>query len=149
MANFVALAAARHALLQREGWDVEKQGLFGAPPIAVVVSDEVHVSVLKALSLLGLGRDRVQRAPTDTQGRMRPEFIPETKGPTIICAQVGHVATGTCDLIAEIRARAQEPKPGCILMEHLAYGRRWHQDALTWFMGCRKPTPGQPMPTSG
>jgi glutamate/tyrosine decarboxylase-like PLP-dependent enzyme len=108
MANFTALAAARHALLQRDGWDVEKQGLFGAPPITVVVGDEVHVSVLKALSLLGLGRDRVQRVPTDAQGRMRPQLLPEVRGPTIICAQVGHVATGACDPIAEICARAQE-----------------------------------------
>jgi glutamate/tyrosine decarboxylase-like PLP-dependent enzyme len=110
MANFTGLAAARHALLQREGWDVEKQGLFGAPPITVVVGDEVHVSVLKALSLLGLGRDRVQRVPTDAQGRMRPELLPQEKGPMIICAQVGHVATGACDPIAEICARAQETK---------------------------------------
>ncbi len=108
MANFTGLAAARHALLQREGWDVEKQGLFGAPPITVVVGDEVHVSVLKALSLLGLGRDRVQRVPTDAQGRMRPELLPEVAGPAIICAQVGHVATGACDPIAQICARAHE-----------------------------------------
>lgn len=79
MANFTGLAAARHALLQREGWDVEKQGLFEAPPITVVVGDEVHVSVLKALSFLGLGRDRVQRVPTDAQGRMRPELLPQEK----------------------------------------------------------------------
>jgi glutamate/tyrosine decarboxylase-like PLP-dependent enzyme len=108
MANFTGLAAARHALLQREGWDVERQGLFGAPPITVNVGDEVHVSVLKALTLLGLGRDRVQRVPTDDQGRMRPELLSEMKGPTIICAQVGHVATGACDPIAEICARGRE-----------------------------------------
>jgi len=108
MANFTGLAAARHSLLQREGWDVEGRGLFGAPPITVVVGDEVHVSVLKALSLLGLGRDRVQRVPTDDQGRIRPELLPEMKEPTIICAQVGHVATGACDPIAEICARARE-----------------------------------------
>jgi glutamate/tyrosine decarboxylase-like PLP-dependent enzyme len=108
MANFTGLAAARHSLLQREGWDVEGRGLFGAPPITVVVGDEVHVSVLKALSLLGLGRDRVQRVPTDDQGRIRHELLPEMKEPTIICAQVGHVATGACDPIAEICARARE-----------------------------------------
>jgi len=108
MANFTGLAAARHALLQREGWDVEKQGLFGAPPITVIVGDKVHVSVLKALSLLGLGRDRVRRVPTDAQGRMRPELLPRAKGPTIICAQVGHVATGACDPIAQICTGAHE-----------------------------------------
>jgi glutamate/tyrosine decarboxylase-like PLP-dependent enzyme len=110
MANFAGLAAARHALLQHEGWDVEKHGLFGAPPITVVVGDQVHVSVLKALSLLGLGRERVRRVPTDTQGRMHPELLPEEQGPMIICAQVGHVATGACDPIAEICARAQGTK---------------------------------------
>jgi glutamate/tyrosine decarboxylase-like PLP-dependent enzyme len=108
MANFAGLAAARHALLQREGWDVERRGLFGAPPITVVVGNEVHVSVLKALSLLGLGRDRITRVPADDQGRMRPDLIPDGNGPTIICAQVGHVATGACDPVAEICARAQE-----------------------------------------
>jgi glutamate/tyrosine decarboxylase-like PLP-dependent enzyme len=107
MANFTALAAARHALLQREGWDAEGQGLFGAPPITVIVGDEVHVSVLKALSLLGLGRERVVRIPVDSQGRMRPELLPALHGPTIICAQAGHVATGAFDPLAEICARAR------------------------------------------
>jgi len=106
MANFTALAAARHVLLQHEGWDVEQQGLFGAPPITVMVGDEVHVSVLKALSLLGLGRQRVQRVPTDAQGRMRFDLLPEMKGPVIVCTQAGHVATGAFDPLAEICARA-------------------------------------------
>jgi glutamate/tyrosine decarboxylase-like PLP-dependent enzyme len=68
-ANFAALAAARHALLARRGWQVETQGLFGAPPITVVVGEEVHVSVLKALSLVGLGRDRVTKVPVDDRRR--------------------------------------------------------------------------------
>src|SRR5262245_57916780 len=59
MANFSALAAARAALLQRCGWDVEEAGLFGAPPVRVVIGEEAHVSLLKALSMLGLGRSRV------------------------------------------------------------------------------------------
>jgi glutamate/tyrosine decarboxylase-like PLP-dependent enzyme len=70
MANFTGLAAARHALLERQGWDVEAKGLFAAPPITVVLGDEVHVSLLKALSLLGLGRERVVSVPVDGQGRM-------------------------------------------------------------------------------
>jgi glutamate/tyrosine decarboxylase-like PLP-dependent enzyme len=65
MANFSALAAARHALLKRAGWDVEADGLFGAPPVTVVVGEEVHPSLLKALGLLGLGRQRVVRVPVD------------------------------------------------------------------------------------
>lgn len=108
MANFSGLAAARHALLGQEGWDVERDGLFGAPPITVVVGEEVHVSVLKALSLLGLGRDRVKRVPSDDQGRMRAEDIPNEKGPMIVCAQVGHVATGACDPVEEICANTKQ-----------------------------------------
>ena len=65
MANFCALAAARHTLLARAGWDVEADGLFGAPPITVVVGGEVHMSLLKALGMLGMGRDRVVRVPVD------------------------------------------------------------------------------------
>ena len=75
MANLSALAAARTALLKRAGWDVEEDGLFGAPAIRVVVGDEVHVSVLKALSILGLGRSRLIRVPADGQGRMRPDAL--------------------------------------------------------------------------
>ena len=97
MANFTGLAAARHALLEREGWDVEAKGLFGAPPITVIVGDEVHVSLLKALSMLGLGRERVLRIPVDGQGRMRPAALPKLSGPTIVCLQAGNVNTGAFD----------------------------------------------------
>lgn len=107
MANFTCLAAARHALLERAGWDVERQGLFAAPPITVIVGDEVHISVLKALSLLGLGRERVHSVPTDEQGRILPELLPTPRGPAIICTQVGHVATGACDRMFEICAAAR------------------------------------------
>ena len=107
MANFTCLAAARHALLQRAGWDVEAHGLFGAPELRVVVGDEVHVSALKALSLLGLGRDRVIRVPTDAQGRMRAELVPPLDGRTIICLQAGNVNTGGFDPIAELTERGR------------------------------------------
>jgi len=102
MANFSGLAAARHALLRQVGWDAEAQGLFGAPPITVIVGDEVHVSLLKALSLLGLGRERVVRVPVDDQGRMRANAIPRISGPTIVCVQAGNVNTGAFDPVAEI-----------------------------------------------
>ena len=102
MANFSGLAAARHAVLQKVGWDVEGQGLFGAPPITVVVGEEVHVSLLKALSMLGLGRERVVRIPVDDQGRMRAQALPEIFGPTIVCIQAGNVNTGAFDPAAEI-----------------------------------------------
>ena len=108
MANFTALAAARHAVLRNAGWDVERDGLFEAPPISVVVNETSHVTVLKALAMLGLGRERVIRVPADDQGRMRAELLPELQGPAIVCAQVGNVNSGACDPIAEIRSRTEE-----------------------------------------
>jgi glutamate/tyrosine decarboxylase-like PLP-dependent enzyme len=108
MANFSALAAARSALLQRAGWNVEEDSLFGAPPIRVVVGDEVHVSVLKALTLLGLGRSRLTRVPVDGQGRMRPDALPALDDRTLICIQAGNVNTGAFDPAQEICTRARE-----------------------------------------
>jgi glutamate/tyrosine decarboxylase-like PLP-dependent enzyme len=108
MANLTALAAARHALLRREGWDVEALGLFGAPPITVIVGDEVHVSLLKALSILGLGRERLTRVPVDGQGRMRSDLLPKISGPTIVCLQAGNVNTGAFDPADEICPRAKD-----------------------------------------
>jgi glutamate/tyrosine decarboxylase-like PLP-dependent enzyme len=102
MANFSALAAARHAVLAQAGWNVEEQGLFGAPPVTVVVGDEVHVSALKALSLLGFGRSRVIRVPVDDQGRMRADALPELEGPAIVCLQAGNVNSGAFDPAAEV-----------------------------------------------
>jgi glutamate/tyrosine decarboxylase-like PLP-dependent enzyme len=102
MANFTALAAARHALLTRAGWDVEADGLFGAPEITVVVGDEVHPSLLKALGMLGLGRKRVVRVPVDGQGRMRADALPHLDGRTILCLQAGNVNTGAFDPAAAI-----------------------------------------------
>jgi glutamate/tyrosine decarboxylase-like PLP-dependent enzyme len=108
MANFSALAAARTALLQRCGWNVEDAGLFGAPPLRVVVGEEAHVSLLKALALLGLGRSRVISVPTDSQGRMRAEALPELDDRTLICIQAGNVNTGAFDPAKEICSRARE-----------------------------------------
>src|SRR6184192_2061321 len=107
-ANFAGLAAGRHALLARQGWDVETQGLFGAPPINVVVSEQVHVSVLKALALLGLGRERVIHAPVDGQGRIRSDALPPLDADTIVCLQAGDVNTGAFDPAAEIIPRAKD-----------------------------------------
>ncbi|MBI3707607.1 MAG: aspartate aminotransferase family protein, partial [Proteobacteria bacterium] len=96
-ANFCGLAAARHELLRRQGWNVERDGLFGAPPIAVVVGEEVHVTLLKALSLLGLGRERVVRVAVDGQGRMRVDKLPLLSDTTLVCIQAGNVNTGAID----------------------------------------------------
>ena len=102
MANFTCLAAARHALLSRAGWNVEADGLFGAPPLTVVVGEEVHVSALKALALLGLGWNRVVKVPTDEQGRMRPDRLPPLDETTILCTQAGNVNTGAFDPFPEL-----------------------------------------------
>src|SRR2546430_932330 len=108
VANFCGLAAARHALLERAGWDVERQGLFGAPPITVVVGEEVHASVQKALSMAGLGRERVVSVPCDAQGRMRLEELPAVTERTIVCVQAGNVNSGAFDPVAGICRRARE-----------------------------------------
>jgi glutamate/tyrosine decarboxylase-like PLP-dependent enzyme len=102
MANFTALAAARHTLLAKRGWDVNAKGLFGAPEIKVVVGDEVHTSILKALMLLGLGRERVTRVPVDNQGRMIADELPELDDMTIVCIQAGNVNSGAFDPAQEI-----------------------------------------------
>ncbi len=107
-ANFSALAAARTALLSRAGWDVEEQGLFGAPPIRVIVGDEVHLSVLKALQMLGMGRTRVIRVQTDDQGRMRADRLPLLDDRTIVCIQSGNVNSGAFDPAADVCSRAHE-----------------------------------------
>lgn len=97
LANFSGLAAARHAVLHAAGWDVEGRGLFGAPRVKVVVGAEVHVSVLKALSLLGLGTGDLVKVPADEQGRMRADQLPDLTGPTIVCIQAGNVNSGAFD----------------------------------------------------
>jgi glutamate/tyrosine decarboxylase-like PLP-dependent enzyme len=102
MANFTALVTARQALLERAGWDVTADGMFGAPPIEVVVGAEVHASILKALSLAGFGRERVTMVDADGQGRMRPDKLPRLSERTIVCIQAGNVNTGAFDPAREI-----------------------------------------------
>jgi glutamate/tyrosine decarboxylase-like PLP-dependent enzyme len=108
MANFSALAAARNRLYQRAGWNVEADGLIGAPPVTVVVGEEAHPTVLKSLGLLGLGRNRVVRVPADGQGRMRTDRFPRIDGRTIVCLQAGNVNTGAFDPLRELCKRAQD-----------------------------------------
>ncbi len=106
MANFTALAAARHELLRRAGWDVEANGLQGAPTMRVIVGDEVHVSVIGALRMLGIGTRQVVRVPADGQGRLQAQSLAAElasgKGPTIVCAQAGNVNTGAFDPFEDI-----------------------------------------------
>ena len=117
MANFTALAVARHELLRRAGWDVEADGLQGAPRITVIVGDEVHVSVIGALRMLGIGSNQIVRVEADDQGRMKPEALEAALGlaqgfspATIVCAQAGNVNSGAfdpLDAIADVAARHQ------------------------------------------
>lgn len=107
-ANFTALVAARHALLARAGWNVADDGMFGAPPIDVVAGEEVHASILKALSLAGFGKKRVTRVPADDQGRMCARKLPPMNDRTIVCIQAGNVNSGAFDPAAEICERARE-----------------------------------------
>jgi glutamate/tyrosine decarboxylase-like PLP-dependent enzyme len=112
MANFTGLAAGRHAVLHRAGWDVEEDGLIGAPAVNVVVGEEAHVTILTALRMLGLGSRRVVRVPADGQGRIRLDELRSTlarlEGPTIVCAQAGNVNTGGFDPVGEIADLAHE-----------------------------------------
>ena len=108
VANFTALAAARHAVLDRIGWDVEARGLFGAPEIQVVIGGEAHPSVIKSLGMLGLGRERVVSVAVDGQGRIRADAFPRLNGPAIVCLQAGNVNTGAFDPVPELCRRAHD-----------------------------------------
>jgi len=108
MANFSALAAARHAVLTRAGWNVESDGLIGAPEIRLVVGAEAHVSLFKSLGLLGLGRNKVTRVPVDSQGRMRADALPALSSTSIVCTQAGNVNTGAFDPIQKICEHAHD-----------------------------------------
>ena len=153
MASFVCLAAARGAVLRRVGWNVEADGLFGAPPIHVLIGDDAHTSVFSALQFLGLGHDRVVRIATDAQGRMRAgetaRAIARCPGPAIVITQAGQLNTGAFDPIQEIvpEARAHGAwvhvdgafglwARACGAMAHLAAGYEaadsWATDGHKW-----------------
>jgi glutamate/tyrosine decarboxylase-like PLP-dependent enzyme len=114
MANFTALAAARHGVLAKAGWDVERHGLQGAPPVTVITHDGTHVTVYASLQMLGLGRegDRVRRIAADDQGRMRPDALRQAlaavDGPVIVCTQAGNVNSGAFDPFEELIPIAHE-----------------------------------------
>ena len=106
MATLCGLAAGRHELLKRQGWDVNSKGLFGAPPFRVVVGAEAHGTVFKALAMLGLGRDRVETAAVDNQGRIDPAQLPELDSNTLLILQAGNVNSGSFDPLEELCRRA-------------------------------------------
>jgi glutamate/tyrosine decarboxylase-like PLP-dependent enzyme len=147
-ANFTCLAAARGALLEKAGWDVEEQGLFGAPTLKVVVGGGVHVSLLKALSMLGLGRARVVTVPADNQGRMRHDSLPVLDERTIVCIQAGNVNSGAFDPAEEICSRARDRGAWvhvdgafglwAAVAAERAYLMRGYSKADSWATDCHK-----------
>jgi glutamate/tyrosine decarboxylase-like PLP-dependent enzyme len=129
MANFTAIAAARHAVLRRVGWDVEANGLIGAPDVDVVVGAGLHASMVIALRLAGFGRDRPMRVPVDDEGRMRPaelrRILRELGGrdrPTIVAAQAGEVNSGALDDLDAIERVVREERDGAWLHVDGAFG---------------------------
>ena len=110
MANFSGVVAARHSLLKRKGWNVEAQGLNGAPPIRIIVGEEIHASMLKALALAGLGTENLIKVPTDDQGRMIAEELPDIDDSTLLCVQAGNVNTGAIDPIKKVCQKANEKR---------------------------------------
>lgn len=106
MANFTCLAGARHAILERQGWDLQKQGLWGAPRLRIIAGAECHVTVLKAVTLLGIGTDVIEWVPCDDQGRMDASKMPTPDENTIIITQSGNVNSGASDPIAQVVSQA-------------------------------------------
>lgn len=115
MANFTCLAAARGDVLRRAGWDVEADGLFGAPPITVILGEEAHSTVFAAIKYLGLGAQRVVKVDVDHNGAMIPgaflDAIERASGPIIVVAQAGQINTGAFDPFPAI-AKAVKAKNG-------------------------------------
>jgi glutamate/tyrosine decarboxylase-like PLP-dependent enzyme len=153
MAHFTCLAAARHRVLADAGWDVEADGLFGAPPIRVLVGAKAHTTVFGALRMLGMGSRRVELVPADDQGRMRASelarLLSRGEGPAIVIAQVGEVNTGAIDAMPVIAQLAREHGAWCHvdgafglwaaaspavrgLVEGVAEADSWATDAHKW-----------------
>jgi glutamate/tyrosine decarboxylase-like PLP-dependent enzyme len=153
MAHFTCLAAARHRALADAGWDVEADGLFGAPPLRVLVGAKAHTTVFAALRMLGLGSRRVELVPADDQGRIRvselERILSSGEGPAIVVAQVGEVNTGAIDAVPAIARLAREHNAWCHvdgafglwaaasprlrgLVEGVAEADSWATDAHKW-----------------
>jgi glutamate/tyrosine decarboxylase-like PLP-dependent enzyme len=153
MANFTCLAAARHAVLRDAGWDVEADGLQGAPEVRVVAGEQAHVTIAVACRMLGLGAGRMRLIATDDQGRMRPDALrhalAEHDGPTIVCAQAGEINTGAFDPLVPITAACRAHGAWChvdgafglwaaaspsrrVLLDGVEHADSWATDAHKW-----------------
>ena len=117
MAHFTCLAAARRALLEREGWDVDDRGLFGAPEVRVIAGAQAHTTLFVALRMLGFGHGRVRLVEADDQGRMLVDDLERALGesgaPTLVCTQAGEVNTGAFDPFEEITALCRDRGAWC------------------------------------
>lgn len=149
MGNFICLAAARHAQLIKQGWDVEKQGLCGAPPLHIVASEEIHVTVKKVLAMLGLGSANIDPVATDANGAISLDALPKLGANSIVLAQAGNVNSGAIDPISEIAERTHSAgawlhvdgafglwAAACASKKHLLYGFEkadsWVTDGHKW-----------------
>lgn len=108
LANLSGLAAGRNELLRRRGWDVVRDGLYGAPPISVFVGQDAHAVVRKSLALLGMGEAHMHVIPVDDQGRLDMDHFPQLNEPALVVAQAGNVNSGAFDPFGEICARTHE-----------------------------------------
>ena len=108
VANFAGLAAGRYRLLERLGWDVNAEGLFGAPRLRVVTGDHAHSAVHRAVAMLGLGDAVVERVPVDDQGRLVASALPPLDDHCLIVLQAGNVNSGSFDPFGEVCAAARE-----------------------------------------
>ena len=154
LGNTVGLAAGRHAVLARAGWDVEADGLYGAPEIRVLIGADAHATLLTALQYLGLGRDRVLRVPADDQGRMRAdaarEAIAGADGPLLVAIQAGNVNSGGFDPAARSPMLWRRTRTaGSTSTAPLACGPPSHPTCAISLTALTGPTRGRPMRTSG
>ena len=147
VANFSALAAARHKVLTDAGWDVEANGLIGAPEVTIIVGGEAHPTLTKSLGLLGFGRNRVTRVAVDDQGRMITSQLPSISGPTIICTQAGNVNTGAFDPSATSATWRDRMAHGCMSMVHSVFGLLRHVALIVKHRGCIRLIRGRQMLT--
>lgn len=111
VANATCLAAARTRVLLNAGWDPDADGLFGAPPVEVLIGADAHSSLFSSLQIIGFGYRRVTQIETDAQGRMKPAALEAAlgkgSGPRIVVAQAGQINTGAFDPFAEIAPMAR------------------------------------------
>jgi glutamate/tyrosine decarboxylase-like PLP-dependent enzyme len=110
MANFCGLAAARYRLLQNQGWDVNEKGLFGAPMIRIVAGREAHSTILKAIALMGFGKENIEWVDTDEEGRIKADQIPDLDDSTLLILQAGNVHSGAFDDFNSITEQAKSAR---------------------------------------